>query len=161
MPDARPSPTSQQPFCLRDYRPTDFEPIWQLDQICFSPEIAYTRQELRLFLEHPGALTLVAEDNGEVQGFMLTHVHKRHGHVITIDVRETQRRTGLGSRLLEATEERLRGAGKTAVTLEVAVDNLPALKFYKRHGFTLVKTIPRYYSNGLDALRMAKTLSPA
>ena len=46
------------------------------------------------------------------------------------------------------------------VALETAVDNLPALSFYKRHGYAVVKTWPRYYSNGVDALVMRKELAP-
>lgn len=146
---------------LRPYRAADFDALWHLDQLCFETEIAYSRHELQHFLDYPGAFTLLAEDGDGLQGFILTHVHKRHGHIITIDVRDSQRRTGLGSRLLQAAEARLRELKKEAVLLEVAVDNLTAITFYKRHGFSVVKTIPRYYSNGLDALEMAKPLSPA
>jgi len=31
--------------------------------------------------------------------------------------------------------------------------------FYKRHGYSVVKTIPRYYSNGVDALVLQKDLA--
>ncbi len=43
--------------------------------------------------------------------------------------------------------------------LETAVDNLAALAFYKRHGYSVVRTWPRYYSNGVDALVMKKELA--
>lgn len=143
---------------LRDYRPADFEALWQLDQECFSPEIAYSREEMRLFLARPGTFTLVAEGPSQIAGFILTHVNKTHGHVITIDIRDSLRRSGLGSHLLRAAEDRLREQRKVSVALEVAVDNLQALTFYKRHGYTIVKTIPRYYANGVDALYMSKLL---
>lgn len=146
---------------LRPYRPADFHALWELDQLCFTRDIAYTQDELRAFLDYPGAFTIVAEERKAVQGFILTHLHKKVGHIITIDVRADQRRTGLGSRLLAAAEERVREGKKEAIILEVAVDNLPALTFYKRHGFSVVRTIPRYYANGLDALEMVKPLSPA
>ena len=42
--------------------------------------------------------------------------------------------------------------------LDPAVDNLSALAFYKRHGYSVFETVPRYYSNGVDALRMKKPL---
>jgi ribosomal protein S18 acetylase RimI-like enzyme len=45
------------------------------------------------------------------------------------------------------------------VGLETAVDNLGALSFYKRHGYHVIRTWPRYYSNGVDALVMKKDLA--
>jgi [ribosomal protein S18]-alanine N-acetyltransferase len=138
--------------------PADFDALWRLDQECFTAEIAYRREELQSFLDRPGTFTLVAEDGGKLAGFILTHVHKKHGHIITIDVGETDRRSGLGSQLLIAAEARLRALGKEGVALEVAVDNLPALSFYKRHGYAIIKTIPHYYANGVDALYMTKVL---
>ena len=81
------------------------------------------------------------------------------GHVITIDVSEGARRSGVGSLLLKSAEDRLRAAGSDAVGLETAVDNVAALKFYKRHGYAVVRTWPRYYSNGVDALVLKKNLA--
>ena len=68
------------------------------------------------------------------------------------------RRCGIGSKLLGAAEDRLRAANCRSVTLETAVDNQSALAFYKRHGYFLVKTIPRYYSNDMDAFVLEKEL---
>ena len=80
------------------------------------------------------------------------------GHIITIDVVAADRRSGVGSQLLRAAEDRLRAMGSSAVGLETAVDNVSALSFYKRHGYSVVKTWPRYYSNGVDALVLVKNL---
>jgi [ribosomal protein S18]-alanine N-acetyltransferase len=81
------------------------------------------------------------------------------GHVITIDVDPAIRRGGVGSLLLRAAEDRLRAAGSRAVGLETAVDNLGALQFYKRHGYSVIRTRPRYYPNGVDALVLKKELA--
>ena len=42
--------------------------------------------------------------------------------------------------------------------LETAVDNRAALAFYKAHEYDVVRTIPRYYSDGVDALVLKKDL---
>jgi ribosomal protein S18 acetylase RimI-like enzyme len=73
-------------------------------------------------------------------------------------VLQEARRLGVGSQLLTAAEERLRKLKCNSVSLETAVDNQSALFFYKRHGYFTVKTIPRYYSNGVDALVLQKDL---
>lgn len=155
------------PFVIRNFRPDDFETLWRLDQQCFSPGIAYSRPELRTYIRHPGAFTLVAERTaakepgkglaGGIAGFLVAHSGTT-GHIITIDVELLARRFGVGSLLLQGAEERLRAAGSRAVGLETAVDNLSALTFYKRHGYTVIKTWPRYYSNGVDALVLNKEL---
>jgi ribosomal-protein-alanine N-acetyltransferase len=146
-------------FNLRDYRAQDFETIWKLDQVCFVAGIAYTREELSYFVSHKNGFTIVGERRGAVQGFIvIQRDHKDAGHVITIDVQADARRAGLGTLLMDAAEDRLRSAKCDSVLLEVAVDNLPAIAFYKRHGYSVLKTIPRYYMNSIDALLLGKRL---
>ena len=148
------------PTTIRDFQPDDFETLWRIDQDCFPPGIAYSRQELKLYIRRRGAFTLIATDGAEkIAGFLVAHGGTT-GHIITIDVVAPARRSGAGSLLLQAAENRLRAAGARAVSLETAVDNLPALSFYKRHGYSVIKTWPRYYSNGVDALVLRKELEP-
>jgi len=147
------------PIEIRDFRPDDFDALWRLDQECFPPGISYSKQELRAYIRSRGAFTLVAVDSEKngTRGFIVVHAGST-GHIITIDVSPRRRRERVGSQLLAAAEDRLRTAGAQAVGLEAAVDNLSALSFYKRHGYSVVRTWPRYYSNGVDALVMKKKL---
>jgi [ribosomal protein S18]-alanine N-acetyltransferase len=151
-------------FAIRDFSPEDFETLWRMDQECFPPGIAYSKQELKTYVRHRGVLTLVAAgapgrkvEDGKIAGFIVVHGGLT-AHVITIDVIAAARRSGVGSLLLRAAEERMRAGGSRAVGLETAVDNLAALAFYKRHGYSVIRTWPRYYSNGVDALVMKKEL---
>jgi ribosomal-protein-alanine N-acetyltransferase len=164
-------------FALREFRREDFESLWRIDQECFPPGIAYSRLELAAYIRLRGAFTLVAESipdrrektgkqmapgegsSLELLGFIVAQVTRRGvGHVLTIDVPSASRRFGVGSRLLAMAEERLRVAACRSVELETAVDNAGALAFYKRHGYSVVKTIPRYYTNGVDAFVLEKEL---
>jgi ribosomal-protein-alanine N-acetyltransferase len=156
-------------FILREFKREDFEILWDIDQKCFSPGISYSRLELATYIRHRGSLTLVAESTegkrkGEgppIVGFIVAEVDRRGiGHIITIDVVAVARRFGIGSSLLGAAEDRLRAVQCPSVRLETAVDNLGALAFYKRHGYFLEKTVPHYYSNGVDALVLRKDLLP-
>ena len=147
------------PFAIRDFKPADFDTLWQMDQECFPPGIAYSRQELKVYIRGKGSFTLVAAgDDGAIAGFLVAF-EGMTGHVITIDVVPSARRSGVGSLLLSTAEDRLHAAGSQAVGLETAVDNLSALSFYKRQGYSVIKTWPRYYSNGVDALVLKKTLT--
>jgi ribosomal-protein-alanine N-acetyltransferase len=147
-------------FVIRDFKPEDFDMLWRMDQECFPPGIAYSKRELKEYMRHRGSFTLVASDahTGVVAGFTVVH-QAPTAHVITIDVVTQARRAGVGSLLLRAAEDRLRAAGSNAVGLETAVDNLAALAFYKRHGYRVIRTWPRYYSNGVDALVLKKELT--
>lgn len=143
---------------VRDYKPEDFESLWRMDQECFPPGISYSRQELQAFIRNRGSFTLVAtNEKEEVQGFIVAHC-RGSGHVITIDVGPDARRVGVGSLLLGTAEDRMRAGGCAAVGLETAVDNATALAFYKRRGYSVIRTLPRFYSNGVDALVLKKDL---
>jgi [ribosomal protein S18]-alanine N-acetyltransferase len=153
-------------FTLRDFRREDFEVLWRIDQSCFAPGISYSRLELAAYIRRHGASTLIAESgepssakSSAILGFIVVEANRRGiGHVVTIDVLPALRRFGIGSKLLAAAEERLQSVGVIRVFLETAVDNQAALSFYKRHDYFLVKTVPRYYSNGVDALVLEKDL---
>jgi len=148
-------------FVIRDFQPEDFETLWRIDQECFPPGIAYSRQELKVYVRRRGSFTIIAEEAGHksIAGFIVAYGGLT-AHIITIDVIVEARRSGVGSQLLKAAEARLREGKSKAVGLETAVDNAAALAFYKRHGFHVVSTWPRYYSNGVDALVMKKNLVP-
>jgi ribosomal-protein-alanine N-acetyltransferase len=159
---------------LRDRKTEDFEALWELDQECFPPGVSYSRAELAAYIRSNRSFTYVAEEvrknpvsgarpgvltENRILGFIVAEASRRGiGHIITIDVSPRSRRFGVGSKLLASAEQRLNTEHCRAVRLETAVDNLPALTFYKRHGYDIVKTIPRYYSNGVDAFSLEKAL---
>ena len=145
---------------LRDYRPDDFGRLWQLDQRCFVAGISYSRAELRHYIDRKTAITIVAEDGDELLGFLIADRDRRgFGHIITIDVDPKQQRKRVGTALMKSVEERLKEAGCNSVFLETAVDNLKALSFYKRHGYSVLRTLPRYYLNSVDGLLMGKKMA--
>ena len=154
-------------FTLRDYQPEDFERLWEVDQLCFVPGIAYSRRELSAYIRRRGAFTLVAEESepdktGLISGFIVAEANRRGmGHIISIDVLPDSRRAGLGSQMLMAAENRLRESGCHTIVLETAVDNASAIAFYKRFHYSVTKVFPHYYSNGVDALVLEKDLEEA
>ena len=145
---------------IREYRPDDFETLWKIDQACFARGISYTRRELASYIARKRGFTLTAEHQGKILGFVVVDRDRQNeGHVITIDVLPEARRSGLGSRLMAEAEQRLRQFGCSAVFLETAVDNATAIAFYKRLGYAVIHTIPRYYLDSVDALVLAKDLA--
>ncbi len=160
--------TTELPFTIRDYRAADFQRLWEIDQICFAPGIAYTQMDLTGFLGRRGKIALVAEHTSRVAelpearriaGFLVAHSRAKAGRILTIDVLPEARGHGLGTLLMEECEERLRARGCEQVWLETAVNNEAALRLYQKLGYQILRTLPEYYaSHSLDAFLMGKQL---
>jgi ribosomal-protein-alanine N-acetyltransferase len=143
---------------IRPYDPADFDRLWRIDAECYAPEIAYSRRTIRAFLRLPGAECLVAEEKGEIAGFILTDRDGPAGHIITLDVAPEARRKGLGTALLSAAHSSLAEHGVRDVELETSTVNQPAIAFWKHHGYQACGILRNYYENGEDAYWMSKTL---
>ncbi len=152
-------------FSIRDYRPADFDRLWQIDQLCFPPGIAYTQMELSGFITRRNAITLVGEfqptvAGDPIAGFVIAQpVRRKHGRILTLDILPEARRFGLATQLMTACEDRLRALGCSEIYLETAVDNEAALRLYRKLGYEVLRTLPEYYSShALDAFQMGKRL---
>ena len=153
---------SSTSFLIREYRSEDFLTLWRIDQACFVRGIAYSQFELRAYIRRKKTLTLIAErpKTEEIVGFLVAEAGgDRLAHIITLDVLPDYRKQGVGSLLLDVFEARATQGGSRVVRLETAVDNAVAIAFYKRKGFDVIGTYPRYYSNGVDALVLRKELA--
>jgi ribosomal protein S18 acetylase RimI-like enzyme len=146
---------------LRDYLQEDFDRLYEIDQACYEPAVAYSRRELRDYLHFPGAACVVAELDGNIVGFCLTARDGARSHIITIDVLEASRRIGIGAQLLANVENELARNGVCEVGLETATDNETAIAFWKKHGYRTLGVWKGYYPGGGDAYAMSKALAPS
>ncbi|HXJ16970.1 MAG TPA: GNAT family N-acetyltransferase [Candidatus Polarisedimenticolia bacterium] len=101
----------------------------------------------------------VAEEGSEVTGFLVARRLVGDIEILNFAVRPVARRRGVGASLLR---EALGWGGSFQARrahLEVRASNLPALRFYERHGFVVAGRRPRYYSAPVeDALLLTVTL---
>lgn len=144
--------------------------LYALDQVCFQPGIAYSRAELRSFVEHPSSFTAVACVAELIVGFAVVRPMRRalagsqdFGpvpvlHLLTIDVDPRSRRHGVGALLMDWVLEQAKKLASHAVVLEVAVDNEPARQFYQRFEFIHSRTLPGYYNGETDALELERAM---
>lgn len=153
------SPPAKSSPALRESRDSDFDTLYQIDQACFARGIAYSRRTLRWFLGLPGAECIVAEADGGIIGFVLTHAEGSTAQIVTLDVLEAHRRSGSGSALLAEAEKRLAARGVRIVQLETAHDNAAAIAFWTRHGYRTRGVLKNYYLDRIDALAMEKRLT--
>src|ERR1700678_2865683 len=148
---------------LRGFQRGDLAGLHQLDGACFSPEIAYSKAELRYFLTHPSCSCWIAErPENKLAGFVLIERARRNGrlagHIVTLDVDPGERRRGLGTLLMQTAEEQMRQEGAGVLRLEVAENNPAAQQFYRSLGFVTRGRIAKYYGGVGDAEGIGKVI---
>jgi ribosomal-protein-alanine N-acetyltransferase len=109
------------------------------------------------YLDEPGFLVA---DAGGIVGYVVADSVPNHGrplgHIKDIAVREQQRGQGVGSTLLERALGVLAARGVASVKLEVRESNTGARRLYREFDFVHRRTVPRYYSDGEDALVLVR-----
>ncbi|HYK87375.1 MAG TPA: GNAT family N-acetyltransferase [Acidobacteriota bacterium] len=149
----------EQTPTIRKYQPDDATCLHQIDQICFERDVAFSRGELLFYLNHPGAVTLVAVSNERIIGFALGRVHQnRVAHVLTLDVLPEARRQRIGTLLMKSLHEEFRNRAISRVMLEVSTKNLPAQRLYGELQYTVLETLHGYYNGREDAFLMSLSL---
>jgi ribosomal protein S18 acetylase RimI-like enzyme len=142
----------------------DFERIIELENICFTSELAYTRRQLRYLLTKANSTVFVETTNTIVRGFIIILYRKgtRVAGIETVNVDPTFRKQGVGLRLLNAAEEDIRKKGMHKIRLEVSTTNHTAIMLYENAGFKKIAFLKNYYlydhDDSRDAIRMIKEL---
>lgn len=112
-----------------------------------------------VFGYHEQGCCQVAEQDGQVVGFVCFRVIRDQAELLNLAVHPSCRRQGVGSRLLEETLAAASQGGATRIFLEVRPSNAPAVRFYERHGFLAWGRRPGYYWDPAeDALELTRRL---
>ncbi len=121
-------------------------------------ETPWDADSLSALLASPGVFAIEEPD-----GFILIRVVADEAEILTLAVRPSARRGGLGRRLVEAAVVRAAALGAERMFLEVAEDNAAARALYARTGFTEAGRRRGYYArpdgSREDALVLALNFS--
>jgi [ribosomal protein S18]-alanine N-acetyltransferase len=146
------------PVSVDDMRLADIPQVHEIERLSFStpwPAHAF-EQELRgnRLARYVVARTRVGDDERAV-GFAGVWLMVDEAHITTFGVHPDWRRQGIGRRLLLRLFDLSLELRAARMTLEVRVSNQAAQALYRRFGFTINGTRPRYYSDdGEDAFVM-------
>jgi len=139
----------------------DSDALWRIEKECFTVE-AFTKEQIEYLLEASTGVSLVAQINHEIVGFIISLIYPRNkmrvGHIYTIDVLTKHRRKGVASRLLSELERIFMGKGVKACYLEVRLDNVAARRLYKKHGYVEMEQLRDHYGRGAHGIRLRKLL---
>jgi ribosomal protein S18 acetylase RimI-like enzyme len=94
--------------------------------------------EIEKKLQRDPDLFLVAEAAGGLAGTVIGGYDGRRGFVYHLAVAATFRRSGVGSKLMNEVEARLRGKGCIRSYLLVRPDNFEAMRHYQKLGWRLL-----------------------
>lgn len=152
-------PSSRNAVAIGPASAGDLDALLRLEAASFAGD-RVSRRSFRRFLQAQNADLLVARVGGDVAGYVLTlmRADSRAARVYSLAVGSRYRGRGIGARLLAACEARARRRGRAAMRLEVRGDNAPALALYRERGYQAFATIPGYYADGAEALRLRKGL---
>lgn len=144
---------------IRPAKKEDLPAILELEKICFKEETFHKRQIEYLLLK-ARSLVLVASLEGNIVGsiIILLRKHISNARIYSLNVQPSYRRKGIGSLLIDQSENLLAKMGYRNLTLEVGVNNIAARNLYTLNGFSVIRKIEKYYKNGDDALRFIKKL---
>jgi ribosomal-protein-alanine N-acetyltransferase len=129
----------------------NFEDLSKLHGACF-PGKAWSANEFA-DLQKSGCEIIFSKNS-----FIVWRAAAAEAEIISIGVHPSARKAGLARALLAVMENELRKKNVEKIFLEVAADNLPAIKLYESAGFAKIGTRPKYY-NGIDATVMGKNVT--
>ena len=129
--------------------------IAQLEAQCFSDP--WSEKSIASELENPLSLWLVAEENGQVFGYVGSQTVLDESDMMNVAVDSGHRRQGIARALIETLIAELAKMGSRCLRLEVRVSNENARALYERMGFQQLGLRKNYYhSPKEDALILGK-----
>ena len=142
---------------IREMTLTDASAVAELEKLCFSDP--WSEKSIAAEVNNPLSYWLVAEDAGEVCGYVGSQSVLDAADMMNLAVAPGHRRKGVGEALVDALTQHLCQNNVIALLLEVRVSNAPAIALYQKMGFEQVGCRPKYYRNPReDALILRKEL---
>lgn len=143
-------------------RPADKEDmpaILELEKICFKEE-TFHKKQIEYLLRKARSLFLVASVEGDIVGSIIILLRKNisNARIYSLNVHPSYRRLGIGSSLMDHSENLLINMGYRNFTLEAGVNNIAARNLYISKGYSVERRMEKYYRNGDDAFRFIKKL---
>jgi ribosomal-protein-alanine N-acetyltransferase len=145
------------PLRIRRSGAQDAGALLEIDQICFSADIAFSHGEIASHLNHPKSIAWAAERAGRILGYLIAHrPTELVTHVITLDVLPEARRQGIGTALMRRMHKESKQLGVHVIVLEVGIANRPAQTLYEKLRYRYIDKLSGYYHGREDAYRMAR-----
>jgi [ribosomal protein S18]-alanine N-acetyltransferase len=124
----------------------------------------WTHDDFATWLSRPQAVVVLAANDQATVAFGLALAAGADAELLTIATDPAARRSGLGRRIFRALDAAALNRGLERWVLEVARNNLPAIRLYESEGFVEIALRKAYYradEGRVDALVMSRRVGPA
>lgn len=135
-------------YTIRQMKTEDAEALGRLDKLCFS--VPWSEKSFRDEAQNDKAVYLVAEENGEIIGYIGFWNIIDEGHITNICVHPDKRRRKIASALLEMAARTAIKNKLVLLTLEVRCSNAAAKGLYESFGFVEVGRRRAYYTQPVE-----------
>jgi ribosomal protein S18 acetylase RimI-like enzyme len=151
---------NESDIVVRGIRQTDIPQIKQLQDILFPIKYKERFYQRLLYRNHHCILVFnsaqsellgvatakqIQDDFNRVCCSILKRKFVKRAYLMTFGVTPHARQRGLGTFVLSKIEEELNSKKFDVLSLHVKTDNIPAINFYKKNGFFIVKELTDYY----------------
>jgi [ribosomal protein S18]-alanine N-acetyltransferase len=136
---------------IRPATDADVDAVAALEVEIFGTD-AWSPASVRAEVAAASRQCFVAVDDGEIRGYVVVRDAGDVADLQRIAVTPPMRRRGLGARLLRHCDV----SAHERTLLEVRADNVAAIGFYRREGFTEIARRRAYYADGSDAVVMQR-----
>lgn len=128
---------------IRKLEEKDLEQVSIIEKNIFSDP--WSKKSFADVLEREDVLFLVAEENERILGYIGVYISLDEGEITNVAVEESQRKKGIGEKLLDELIMKLEERDVISIFLEVRFSNTPALSLYKKKGFKEVGIRKGFY----------------
>ncbi|NML62824.1 GNAT family N-acetyltransferase [Massilia sp. RP-1-19] len=153
-------PRAPEPPHIRVAGPEDIAALVNIEEASFDSD-RLSRRSFRHLLTEGNSLTLIDEVDNQARGYitLLFRADVSLARVYSIATAPGWLGQGVGSGLLRAAEELALAHNCVAMRLEIRKDNLASQLMFVRHGYVVFGEHAGYYEDGMDALRLEKSLT--
>lgn len=123
-----------------------FDELNVLDKNCF-PTSCWADSVWKGLFDHQQLNVILHFIKTVMIGFVAFSAVAGEAELLKIGVKKANTRQGMGAGLLEEMVQQLRNNGIHQIFLEVREDNLPAVFFYRNHGFKQAGKRANYYQS--------------
>lgn len=139
------------------------ETLSEIYTACFPDFPPWNTASFEEIIAKPINAIYIGTQDNQTQGFIITQTCLPEMEILSLAVSPQMRRMGIGQRLLSHVLEDARGQNIEKIFLEVAANNIPALRLYTKNNFTVIGQRKDYYTSitgkpPIDAATMCRVM---